>query len=219
MDLGLNGELSELFADFEGAIHKAVLRVWTNISIRGCRFHQSWWRRIQKLSLIDEYKDRLWNRAVLKTFLWFTLPTAEVEDLMAILPQEERVQHFTDYVPKSVKTRREMRIIRYILGTQFGNYSMAFPLMELNSNTASESWKMHNFWLVEFSSLYLPTLNFYIFVLSFYHYSLFLLDKIVILIRCYTQIFNVSIINFLPICQLWKIIFLRGGEKGWGFDG
>jgi len=45
--------------DFEQSIHKAVLTVWPNIILRGCRFHlsQSWWRKIQNLGLSSEYKN------------------------------------------------------------------------------------------------------------------------------------------------------------------
>ncbi|KAE9543491.1 hypothetical protein AGLY_002291 [Aphis glycines] len=45
--------------DFEQNIHKAVLTVWPNIILRGCRFHlsQSWWRKIQNLGLSIEYKN------------------------------------------------------------------------------------------------------------------------------------------------------------------
>jgi hypothetical protein len=107
VDLGLEFEPSELFADFEEAVIKAALRVWPAISIQGCRFHlgQSWWRRIQKLSLTDEYKD---FESDIGNFikLFFGLPSLHpddveecfVEDLMSVAPDDERVQKFTDYV-------------------------------------------------------------------------------------------------------------------------
>ncbi|XP_025191173.1 tigger transposable element-derived protein 1-like [Melanaphis sacchari] len=40
-----------VFADFEKAIHLALLKVWPSISLKGCRFHlaQSWWRKIQTI--------------------------------------------------------------------------------------------------------------------------------------------------------------------------
>uniref|UniRef100_A0A8D8V3P6 MULE transposase domain-containing protein n=1 Tax=Cacopsylla melanoneura TaxID=428564 RepID=A0A8D8V3P6_9HEMI len=40
---------SEVFADFELAIHGAIQDVWSDVIRRGCRFHlgQSWWRKIQ----------------------------------------------------------------------------------------------------------------------------------------------------------------------------
>ena len=45
--------------DFEQSIHKAVLTVWLNIILRGCRFHLSrlWFRKIQNLGLSTEYKN------------------------------------------------------------------------------------------------------------------------------------------------------------------
>jgi len=41
-----------VFADFEKAIHLALLKVWPSISLKGCRFHlaQSWWRKIQTVA-------------------------------------------------------------------------------------------------------------------------------------------------------------------------
>lgn len=46
--------------DFEIAIHSALTNVWSTIEIKGCRFHlgQSWWRKIQELSLSVKYKDQ-----------------------------------------------------------------------------------------------------------------------------------------------------------------
>lgn len=46
-----------IFVDFEKAIHNAILEVWTQVNIQGCRFHlgQSWWRKIQQIGLTTEY--------------------------------------------------------------------------------------------------------------------------------------------------------------------
>uniref|UniRef100_A0A6P7FTH5 Uncharacterized protein LOC114330857 n=1 Tax=Diabrotica virgifera virgifera TaxID=50390 RepID=A0A6P7FTH5_DIAVI len=52
--------LRTVFADFEEAIQQSVTEVWTNVSLKGCRFHlgQSWWRKIQALGLTSLYKDK-----------------------------------------------------------------------------------------------------------------------------------------------------------------
>ena len=51
---------SVVHIDFEVAMHNAVLSVFPNARIDCCHFHlgQSWWRKIQKLGLSAEYKDR-----------------------------------------------------------------------------------------------------------------------------------------------------------------
>ena len=47
-----------MFADFEKAIHLAILSVWPSITLKGCRFHlgQSWYRKIQSIGLSSKYK-------------------------------------------------------------------------------------------------------------------------------------------------------------------
>uniref|UniRef100_A0A8D8WDT8 MULE transposase domain-containing protein n=1 Tax=Cacopsylla melanoneura TaxID=428564 RepID=A0A8D8WDT8_9HEMI len=46
---------SEVFADFELAIHGAIQDVWSDVIRRGCRFHlgQCWWRKIQTSGLAN----------------------------------------------------------------------------------------------------------------------------------------------------------------------
>lgn len=46
--------------DFEKAIHRALEEVLPQSHVIGCRFHltQSWWRKIQNLGLVCEYKNR-----------------------------------------------------------------------------------------------------------------------------------------------------------------
>jgi hypothetical protein len=52
-----------IFADFEESIQKAVCIMWPNSTLKGCRFHlaQSWFRKIQKLGLSNDYKDKTSN--------------------------------------------------------------------------------------------------------------------------------------------------------------
>lgn len=93
--------------DFEQSIHKAVLTVWPNIILRGCRFHlsQSWWRKIQNLGLSIEYKNH--SSDIGKWLKWiFGLPLLEPEnvgtcfvvDFMGIKPMDERIDKFCDYL-------------------------------------------------------------------------------------------------------------------------
>lgn len=96
-----------VFADFEMAIHVAVNKVWPSTRLRGCRFHlgQAWFRQIQSLGLVNEYKNK--NSEIgkyLKTFfgLSFLNPPdvndCFTDDLISILPQDYRVERFTDYI-------------------------------------------------------------------------------------------------------------------------
>ena len=93
--------------DFEKAIHDAVSIVWPNTLIVGCRFHltQSWFRKIQSLGLVQEYKEKnseigSWIR---NTFgLTFLTPqevsSCFIEDFMSIIPNDNRVNHYADYL-------------------------------------------------------------------------------------------------------------------------
>jgi len=95
-----------VFADFEKAIHLALLKVWPSISLKGCRFHlaQSWWRKIQTIGLSSEYKKNTEIGKYLKYF--FGLPFLNSNDvsdcftdyLMAIQPRNEKVEIFVDYI-------------------------------------------------------------------------------------------------------------------------
>lgn len=98
---------STIYIDFEIAIHTAVLKVWPNMQVKGCRFHlgQAWYRKIQSLGLSNNYKvkdDEV--GAFLRIFFGLPfLPPQEVEDcfvedLMAIQPQHDGVVKFCDYI-------------------------------------------------------------------------------------------------------------------------
>ena len=56
---GQNFSPTNIFCDFEQAIHIGVSSVWPSASIKGCRFHlaQSWWKKIQELGLTSAYKE------------------------------------------------------------------------------------------------------------------------------------------------------------------
>jgi hypothetical protein len=96
----------EMYVDFENGIHNAIKQVWTDIRIKGRRFHlgQSWceqfrsWVCLRNTSLILIKVD-------LKYF--FGLPFLNenevvecfTEDLMAIKPcNDEKIDKFTDYI-------------------------------------------------------------------------------------------------------------------------
>lgn len=55
---------TDIFIDFEPAIHSAAAEVFPNAKISGCRFHlgQSWWRKIQSLGLTKLYNDNTGHR-------------------------------------------------------------------------------------------------------------------------------------------------------------
>ncbi|KAF0715361.1 MULE domain-containing protein, partial [Aphis craccivora] len=51
---------TNITSDFEKAILNAVYEVWPGMNVVGCRFHltQAWYRQIQSLGLITEYKNK-----------------------------------------------------------------------------------------------------------------------------------------------------------------
>jgi hypothetical protein len=97
----------EIVIDFEKAIHQAVLNIWPNVIIIGCRFHltQAWWRKIQQLGLTTDYKNKeseigKWMRY---TFGLLYLNPGEVGDCFAfdlynLIPSDSRVEEFADYL-------------------------------------------------------------------------------------------------------------------------
>ena len=58
--LNLIFQPKEIVADFEKAIHDAARNIFPHVRITGCRFHlcQSFWRRIHKLGLVSDYKNK-----------------------------------------------------------------------------------------------------------------------------------------------------------------
>jgi hypothetical protein len=103
----------ELLYIFEQAIHSAVADVFSNVKIRGCRFHleQSWWRKIQSLGLTKMYNTNTDESYYFKFF--FSLPFLDFDNIidcftdefLAILPtKDDRVVQFTDYVFKNYKS-------------------------------------------------------------------------------------------------------------------
>lgn len=105
--LNLNFNPRIVYADFERAIHAAIIQVFPYAKIKGCRFHlgQSWWRKIQKIGLAAEYsKDNDVGQYLRYIFgLPFLNPTDVGEcfaiDFGEILPAEHQaVQQFADYL-------------------------------------------------------------------------------------------------------------------------
>ena len=72
-----------VYADFEVAIHTALLTVWPQINIKSCRFHlgQNWWRKIQNVGLSSDYKKNTTLGKYLENFFGLPfLPPNEVEN-------------------------------------------------------------------------------------------------------------------------------------------
>ena len=88
-------------------MHNAVQATFPQTTIDCCRFHlgQNWWRRIQKLGLSAQYKDK--NSEIgrwLTRFFGLPFLSAEavedyfVEDIMTDTPEDNRCMQFADYV-------------------------------------------------------------------------------------------------------------------------
>ncbi|XP_025410710.1 uncharacterized protein LOC112683768 [Sipha flava] len=90
--------------DFEKAAHNAVLEVFENCQVVGCRFHlsQAWFLRIKNdKELNKHYAGKTVVYQWLQSFFGLSyLPSNEVNDgfisLMANAPPN--VEHFTDYI-------------------------------------------------------------------------------------------------------------------------
>lgn len=97
----------EFVCDFEMAIHVAVKKIRPNIEIVGCKFHltQSWFRKIQNLGIVSDYKNKdseigKWLRWTFG-LLYLDAPEVEncfVEDLYSVIPQNEKVIKYADYL-------------------------------------------------------------------------------------------------------------------------
>jgi len=106
MSIGLTCSPTEVFIDFEQAIHSAVAEVFPNAKIRGClHLGQSWWRKIQSLGLTKMYNTHTDESYFFKFF--FGLPFLDSDNVidcftdgfLAILPtKDDRVVQFIDYV-------------------------------------------------------------------------------------------------------------------------
>ncbi|XP_056633558.1 uncharacterized protein LOC130443111 [Diorhabda sublineata] len=98
---------SEVYVDFEKAIHNALYFTWPNIKINGCRFHlhQAWFRKIQALCLISEFnnRDSEIGRWIKHTFGITYLNPDELEDcfvfdLMCYKPVNATLDKYADYL-------------------------------------------------------------------------------------------------------------------------
>lgn len=97
----------KIVIDFEMAIHTAVTSIWKNVNIIGCRFHlcQNWWRKVQELGLVVEFKQ---NDSVIGNYLkmyfgiMFLNPSDVVDmfnnELFYLLPSDQRVIKFREYI-------------------------------------------------------------------------------------------------------------------------
>ncbi|XP_050518650.1 uncharacterized protein LOC126892875 [Diabrotica virgifera virgifera] len=107
--------LPKLPKNFEEAIQQSVTEVWTNVSLKCCRFHlgQSWWRKIQALGLTSLYKDKESDVGKYLTYC-FGMPFLNPEDvgdcfveaLSSIQPQNHRIVEFADYLVDNYVSNR-----------------------------------------------------------------------------------------------------------------
>lgn len=104
---GILFQPSEVFVDFEMAIHKAILESWPTTKLNGCRFHlhQTWFRKIQALGLAKEFSDQnsQVGRWLRYTFGLTFLNPNEVGDCFAFdlyseKPNHEVLDKYADYL-------------------------------------------------------------------------------------------------------------------------
>jgi len=85
--------------DFELAVMNILKEIFSNVSIKCCRFHlaQILWRKIQKVGLSQEYKSSeseigMWLKSIFViTFLGpEEVEDAFVEDFISIAPNDKR---------------------------------------------------------------------------------------------------------------------------------
>lgn len=105
-EFGLQFSPSSIVVDFEIAIQNAIDVIWPNTIIMGCRFHlrQAWFRKIQSLGLVTEYRKGTEIGKFLKyLFALQFLSSDEVGDAFSIdlisdMPEDKRVKDFCDYL-------------------------------------------------------------------------------------------------------------------------
>ncbi|KAF0708499.1 MULE domain-containing protein [Aphis craccivora] len=95
-------------------MHVAINKVWPSARLRGCRFHfwQAWFAKIKSLGLDNGYEN---EKSEIGKYLknFFGLPFLNPPDvnnaftngLILILPQDYRVECFTDYILKKLHIR------------------------------------------------------------------------------------------------------------------
>jgi hypothetical protein len=88
--------------DFEISIHKAIVEIWPDSKIIGCRFHltQSWFRQVQSLELVSKYKNDFSEIGnwIKYTFGLLFLNPGDIEDLMSICPNDDKLKSSYDYL-------------------------------------------------------------------------------------------------------------------------
>jgi hypothetical protein len=95
-----------VFVDFERAIHKALIHIWRDTQINGCRFHlhQAWYRNIQSLGLISEYRNNSEIGKWIKSSFGLSYLSPDevgdcfVLDLMSCKPENELLDKYADYL-------------------------------------------------------------------------------------------------------------------------
>jgi len=109
-DLNLNFAPNIIYANFEQAIQSAVSDIFPDVIRKGCRFHlrQSIWRKIQSLGLSTVFKNKSEvgklnsNRFGLSFLKPDEVKKCFYEDLMAIKPNDKRVDNFFNYFEKFI---------------------------------------------------------------------------------------------------------------------
>lgn len=128
-ELGLTLNPTEIVIDFEMGIHKSSTSVWPMAKIVGCRFHlcQSWFRKIQELGLVTEYRN---HNSIVGNYLklYFGLQFLDASEVLSMFNTE-----LYYLIPANVQSIHMFR--NYLMDNYIGDNSRFPPkIWASNSN-------------------------------------------------------------------------------------
>ena len=104
MDRGLQIAPAEVMTDYELALVQSLLLAFPGAVQHGCHFHfaQCLWRRVQRLGLVEEYKDNPEIRKFIQSsaalaFVPLNFVRIAWTGLKALMPDDQRLGEFAGY--------------------------------------------------------------------------------------------------------------------------
>jgi hypothetical protein len=133
---GFTFEPCIVHVDFELAMLKCFKQMFPTTEIQCCRFHlgQSWWRKVQKLGLSKEYKEKDCDIGKwLASFFGMPFLDASdiedcfIEDLMSDMPAGPRCSLFADYILKNYVASKSLGTVAIVRFETHNNCYRIFP--------------------------------------------------------------------------------------------